>query len=212
MASALDKVCEICGSSFTTNRKEKKYCGKECYKQNNKRIKEENRKRYNQTYYEKHKESIRARCKEDYAENKELYQEKAKQSYQKHKEKRIKSYLRWVKEKRKTDEVFRITCNIRTRLWHALRNQQADKPCASLDLLGCSVSEYREYIEGLFTEGMTWENYGLHGWHIDHRRPIASFNLLDEEEVKKAFHYTNTQPMWAEENLRKGDKTEWHQR
>ncbi len=62
----------------------------------------------------------------------------------------------------------------------------------------------KKYLEGKFTEGMTWENHGT--WHIDHRRPICSFNLLDEEEQKKCFHYTNLQPLWATDNLSKGGR------
>jgi hypothetical protein len=71
-------------------------------------------------------------------------------------------------------------------------------------LLGCSVSFLKGFLEAKFTEGMTWQNHGE--WHIDHIKPCASFNLLDEEEQKKCFHYTNLQPLWAAENLSKGCK------
>ena len=60
------------------------------------------------------------------------------------------------------------------------------------------------YLEGKFTEGMTWENHGK--WHIDHIKPCCSFNLEDEEEQKKCFHYTNLQPLWATDNLVKSGK------
>jgi hypothetical protein len=60
------------------------------------------------------------------------------------------------------------------------------------------------YLAGKFKDGMTWENHGE--WHIDHIKPCASFNLLDEGEQKKCFHYTNLQPLWASENLSKGCK------
>jgi hypothetical protein len=55
---------------------------------------------------------------------------------------------------------------------------------------------------------MTWENHGRYGWHIDHIRPCASFDLADPEQQRKCFHYTNLQPLWASENMRKGDKWE----
>ena len=60
------------------------------------------------------------------------------------------------------------------------------------------------FLEAKFKEGMTWENHGE--WHIDHIKPCVSFNLLDENEQKKCFHYTNLQPLWASENLSKGCK------
>lgn len=55
-----------------------------------------------------------------------------------------------------------------------------------------------------FQKGMTWENHG--DWHIDHIKAIATFNLLDEDEQKKCFHWSNLQPLWADENISKGDK------
>ena len=53
---------------------------------------------------------------------------------------------------------------------------------------------------------MTWNNHGLYGWHIDHIKPVSKFNLLDLEEQRRAFHYTNLQPLWALDNIRKSNK------
>lgn len=53
---------------------------------------------------------------------------------------------------------------------------------------------------------MSWDNYGLRGWHIDHIRPVASFDLTDEKQLYECFNYKNTQPLWAEDNLKKGSK------
>jgi hypothetical protein len=55
---------------------------------------------------------------------------------------------------------------------------------------------------------MTWDNYGIYGWHIDHIRPLSSFDLSQEEEIKLAFNFLNTQPLWAKDNLKKSNK--WH--
>ena len=74
------------------------------------------------------------------------------------------------------------------------------------DFLGCTLEEFRIYIENQFKPGMTWENHGVHGWHIDHIKPCASFDLSKPEEQAKCFHYSNLQPLWAEENLRKNGK------
>ena len=60
--------------------------------------------------------------------------------------------------------------------------------------------------ESLFQSGMTWENHGKYGWHIDHIRPCSSFDLTDPEQQKLCCHYTNLQPLWAKDNLSKGYK------
>jgi hypothetical protein len=70
-------------------------------------------------------------------------------------------------------------------------------------LLGCSVEVCKSYLESKFQTGMTWENHG--SWHIDHIKPISSYTL---HELHLAFHYTNLQPLWAIDNLRKGSKFE----
>jgi hypothetical protein len=69
--------------------------------------------------------------------------------------------------------------------------------------LGCTIDEYRKHLESQFTEGMTWENYGE--WHVDHIKPSSSFDLTIQEEVLKCFHFTNTQPLWAEDNRNKSN-------
>ena len=67
-----------------------------------------------------------------------------------------------------------------------------------------NIESYKKYLEAKFQNGMDWTNYGE--WHIDHIIPCAKFNLTNPEEQKKCFHYTNTQPLWAKDNLSKGSK------
>ncbi len=74
------------------------------------------------------------------------------------------------------------------------------------ELLGCTLEEAKVYLEKQFKPGMTWKNHSFRGWHIDHKRPLASFDLTDVEQQKPAFHYTNLQPLWARENLSKNAK------
>ena len=81
-------------------------------------------------------------------------------------------------------------------------NQSKLRLESTLELLGCSIAEARIHIESQFLDGMSWENVG--DWHIDHRRPCASFDLALESNQKMCFHYTNLQPMWASENISKG--------
>ena len=72
--------------------------------------------------------------------------------------------------------------------------------------LGCSGDECRKYLEAKWLPGMSWDNWSLHGWHIDHVKPLSSFDLSDRVQLLEACHYTNLQPLWAKDNLRKGSK------
>ena len=71
--------------------------------------------------------------------------------------------------------------------------------------LGCSIDELKIYLERNFQHGMTWDNYGP-VWHIDHIKPLCQFDLTDENEIKKVCHYTNLQPLFAEDNFKKGGR------
>jgi hypothetical protein len=112
----------------------------------------------------------------------------------------------WWRGRRKVCEEFRIVENLRQRLWYALKSQSTRRSASTLALLGCSSLKLKEHLEAKFTTGMNWDNYGLYGWHIDHIKPCAKFNLTLDSEQKLCFHYTNLQPLWAEDNLRKSDK------
>ena len=103
------------------------------------------------------------------------------------------------------------TC-IRTRIKDALtynRITSVKKTQHTEELLGCTIEHCKKYLESLFKEGMSWDNYGYRGWHIDHIVPCSAFDLTKVEEQKKCFHYTNLQPLWAKDNLSKGDKLTW---
>lgn len=93
----------------------------------------------------------------------------------------------------------RIAAGLRRRIPNAVRGV-----CFSprtKELLGISLQGFKNYLEKKFVEGMSWDNYGK--WHADHTLPLSSFDLSKEEELRKAFHYTNIQPMWARQNLQK---------
>lgn len=98
----------------------------------------------------------------------------------------------------------RLRQNLSRRIRCAL--QGTAKSEATIKMIGCSVERLRQHLESLFQDGMTWENYGLRGWHIDHIRPVSSFDLSLPEEQQKAFHYSNLQPLWAEDNMKKSDR------
>ena len=107
------------------------------------------------------------------------------------------------KRKRSLEDVsFRLAKNLRNRINMALRN--GPKSGSAVRDLGCSISQFRLYIENQFESGMSWDNYGE--WHLDHVMPLASFNLEDRSEFLTACNWLNYQPMWAKDNISKGAK------
>lgn len=76
----------------------------------------------------------------------------------------------------------------------------------SFDLVGYSLEELMAHLEAQFEPPMSWDNYGFYGWHIDHKKPLASFEYStpDDPEFKRALALSNLRPLWAEENWRKG--------
>lgn len=112
------------------------------------------------------------------------------------------------RQRMKDDLPFRMRVMCRSRLRSALLSQKARKSSNTFDLIGCTVSELMRHLKMLFLEGMTWDNYG-HGrgkWNIDHIIPCALFDLSDPGQQRRCFHYTNLQPLWAEENWAKHNK------
>lgn len=116
----------------------------------------------------------------------------------------LASKNRYVKVRYQTDENFRIKMLLSCRLRSVLRGVRKSSNTESL--LGCSIDQLLGHLEINFLPGMTWKNSGSLGWHIDHRRPCASFDLTNPEEQKACFNWRNLQPMWATENYKKGIK------
>jgi len=112
-----------------------------------------------------------------------------------------------------TDPNYRLAIILRHRLNTALKRNF--KSGSAVDALGCSVEYFKKYLEERFYdrdngETMTWEKHGKYGFHIDHIKPLSSFDLTDRAQLLEACHYTNQQPLWAEHNLAKGAKETWH--
>jgi hypothetical protein len=83
------------------------------------------------------------------------------------------------------------------------------KSGSAVEDLGCSITDFNKYLESLWQPGMNWDNWGKGRpgkWNIDHIIPLSSFDLKDPEQYKKAAHFTNQQPLWAIDNLKKGDR------
>ena len=121
-------------------------------------------------------------------------------------EKALFQYRRYINKRVATDTDFRLRLALRNSLRVRLRRAGTVKSAKTMQLIGCTVPELKTYLANLFQPGMSWENWGVKGWHIDHIRPCASFDLTDPEQQLECFHFSNLQPLWAEDNLRKADK------
>lgn len=103
-------------------------------------------------------------------------------------------------DRRRCDINFRLRKNLRNRINSALT--RGYKSGSAVSDLGCSIDELKEHLESKFQPGMSWDNYGE--WHIDHIEPLSGFDLSERNQLLKACHYTNLQPLWAKENISKG--------
>lgn len=91
-------------------------------------------------------------------------------------------------------------------VYKSLKEMKAGRSWESL--VGYNLPELMRHLEKLFAPGMTWENYGRGGWHIDHKIPKVVFNytLPEHEDFKRCWALSNLQPLWELENISKNDK------
>ena len=114
--------------------------------------------------------------------------------------------VEYRKRRKAVDPAFRVVTNLRNRVYSAVRAARAGRKTVSgAELLGCTPEFFIQYLEAQFLPGMTWDNYGLHGWHADHIKPV---NAFDDPQDPACWHYTNYQPLWAEDNWAKSDNWE----
>jgi len=182
----------------------------------------ETRRQYDAKYRKKNRDKINARFRKWYKNNSK-HQKKVKEYREKNKEKILKYFEEYRKKpgykekfnlymknymnnKLKTDPDFKLKMQLRHRIYLALKVKGISKSKRTMKLLGCTVEELWKHLESKFQPGMTKENYGK--WHVDHIRPCASFDLTDPKQQSICFHYTNLQPLWAKDNIRKGAKYE----
>ena len=148
------------------------------------------------------KDGLHSYCKECAKIKNREYRQKNRDYYLENKEQMDKYRQSYRNKRRKEDIGYKIRTNLRGRLWHAIKSGQ--KSGSAVRDLGCSIEELTQYLEPQFQPGMSWENYGE--WHLDHLTPLSSFDLTDREQLLKACHYTNLQPLWKKDNLAKGDR------
>ena len=183
------------------NKEKEKERNKKYIKNNKNKIKEY-RKEYAKKYYKKNKEKIIEYNKDYRKNNKEKFKELYKK-YRKNNKEKFKDYHKeYVTNRRKIDPLFKLSHNIRNLINKSIKNKGFTKRSQTYKILGCTYEEFKIHLENQFTDGMTWENQGK--WHLDHIYPVSL--AKNEEELIKLNHYTNFQPLWAEDNLKKSNK------
>lgn len=209
------KICRKCHleltiNSFgkTTQNKDglKSYCN-ECRKIESKKYRLENKEKRAETlkkYYENNKEKELLRFKQYRNNNKVKRKETIKNYYENNKKKINGKQVILNKFYYDNNHLYKLKHLCRRRINDFLKKTNTPKKGSTFDIVGCEPQFLKEHIEKQFKEGMTWENYGLYGWHIDHIIPLSS--AQNEDEIYKLCHYTNLQPLWAKENLSKGCK------
>jgi hypothetical protein len=138
------------------------------------------------------KDELTSHCKQCRKENDAAYYKANK--FAQNEKKRI-----YFSKKREQDPNFRLKANLRNRLYFAMLGNSKSK--RTFEAVGCDIEFLKKHIEKQFQPGMTWSNYGK--WHLDHIRPLSSAS--SSLEIENLFHFTNLQPLWAKDNLRKGD-------
>jgi hypothetical protein len=188
-------VCNKCGIVFEkiSTRYMCKDCNKEYNIKNKKHIKE-----YNKNRYENNRSEIINKIKTYHFNNKEKIKEYTKIWFKDNKH-HINEYNR---KKYNSNIEFKIKLSLRNSLLKKLKYKNTEKIISSLDLLGCSVQDFKLHLEKQFLPEMNWENHG-DIWEIDHIKPCASFNLIDINQQKECFHYTNMQPLFKTTEIAK---------
>jgi hypothetical protein len=157
-----------------------------------------------QSYKNKNKEKVLSSYSRYRVANKEKMK-LARYDYKlKNKEKISKYRTYYSNKRRKESNVIRLSENIRRRINFFISLKKITKKCKTFDIVGCLPDFLKRYLENKFSEGMSWDNYGYYGWHIDHIIPLCSAKT--EDEVLKLCHYSNLQPLWCDDNFKKGGR------
>ena len=180
---------------YLKNKEHKKEFSKEYHLKNR-----EKRLKQMKEHHLKNKEQRNKSMREHYLKTKEHYQEQQKKYHSKPTTKEL--IRNRVNKKYKTDINFRISKICRSRVYDALKG--ITKSASTMKLMGCTPDELRKHIESLFQPGMTWENQGAGGWDIDHVKACANFDLINPEQQRACFNWSNLQPLWASDNMSKG--------
>jgi hypothetical protein len=160
----------------------------------------------NKKYRLKNKEKIDEYTKSWNEKNKE-HRKKYLDEYRKFNLEKIRKVKRnYEKTRKSNDPLYKLIANFRTAIYQVLKENNLNKNGHYFEILKYTPEQLIEHLESLFTDGMSWENYGE--WHVDHILPITHFNITEpgDEEFMKCWCLENLQPMWGEENIKKSNK------
>ena len=205
----LQNKCRSCDKAYRqANKDHRKEQAKEYYQLNKERIQEynqlnkERRKEYNKEYNQLNKDRLKERRREYDVTNKERIKQRHRQYYLSNKERIDKRNEEYYRQKRVSDPLYALTQRVRCLVGQAFRGNNFSKNSRTHEILGCSLEEFKIHIESQFVAGMSWENRSE--WHLDHITPVSWGKT--EEEIIALNHYTNFQPLWADENIAKGNR------
>jgi len=133
--------------------------------------------------------------------NREKSKKTSRDWYNRNREYAIGYNSKQKSERKKNDVLYRFKCNLSRSINRSIKNMGYSKNSTSIKVLGCNWETFKNYIESIFRQGMTWGNYGA--WHIDHVIPLSAAKT--EKQIKSLNHYTNLRPLWSQENLSKND-------
>lgn len=157
-------------------------------------------------YYEENKDKLKKDKREYYKENKEKVSLQKKNYYNNNRYRENNRKNKWSSDKKKSDPLYKLRLSIRTLILISVKNvgyvKSQLRVTKTEKILGCTTEEFKIFLEDKFLEGMCWENHGE--WHIDHICPVSY--AKSEEDIIKLNHYTNFQPLWAVDNLSKGNR------
>ena len=217
---SISRVCKrrLCENIFTPKkRKDQVFCSVRC---SDLQGKEDWKKRNWEAY--KASENVRkkkkyksdsAYAKKQKEKSKKIYHslsddekfERNKRNREKEDPIKRRTYFRNYQNRRNKEDInHRLAGSLRARIRAAIKRDKTTKSFKTMKLVGCTIKELKKHLQEQFEPEMNWRNYGR--WHIDHKRAVTKFDLTDPKQQKKCFNYTNLQPLWGSENLRKSNK------
>jgi hypothetical protein len=148
------------------------------------------------------KECNKKRSRKNHNDNREDRNKKRNDRYYKNKKKHIANCVSYRRNLRRSNPLVRAMDATRKRIWEACKTRSFPKNKKTNEFLGCDWETFKNHIECQFVDGMSWNNYGA--WHVDHIKPLKLADTM--EKIIELTNYKNLQPLWAEDNLKKGAK------